>query len=233
MTTIYSNYIFKIEIYGFDIMTLEVHYDSTIYYVASEKPVIIDTGTGRRNEEILEKLNGLKALDKVEKIILTHNHADHSGGAADLSEELGVPVLAHELDGIAVAEGNSELTGAVMFGFDMKKLEVTYLKADDTIDCGDVKFEVIHTPGHSPGSITLYDKQTKSIFCGDLAFMDGGVGRWDLPGGDYRELVRSYEKIIKLELENFYPGHGPGAEGSADEYVKLSYKYLKSCEAFA
>ena len=63
--------------------------------------------------------------------------------------------------------------------------------------------------------------------------MDGGVGRWDLPGGNYKQLVESYEIIQKLDIDNFYSGHGPINEGSAKKYIKLSYMYLKSCSAFA
>ena len=220
-------------------MTLEVHqvcgigYDSNVYYLATEKPLLIDTGTGMRNKDTIQNLEKYNATDKITKIILTHNHADHSGGAAELSDEIGVPVYAHKLDSKALEEGDGGATGALMFGFEQNKLDVNYIEDHETIDCGNVELQVIHTPGHSPGSISLYDESTQSLFCGDLVFMDGGVGRWDLPGGDYKTLVKSVEKVLELELNNFYPGHGPYNEGKAEKYIRLSYEYLKSCAAFA
>ena len=112
-------------------------------------------------------------------------------------------------------------------------MDVSYLKDGDIVECGGTKLKVYHTPGHSPGSISLYDEQTKSLFCGDLVFMDGGVGRWDLPGGDYPTLVKSFELVLELDVENFYSGHGPVCEGTGKENIALSYRYLKSCEGFA
>ena len=220
-------------------MVLNVHqicgmgYDSNVYLVEATKPVLIDTGTGMRNNDTIKNLERFQTADKISKIILTHNHADHSGGASGLSEELGVKVYAHELAAQALVEGDGESTGAVMFGFKQPKLDVTFIEAGDTIDCGDFELEIIHTPGHSPGSISLYDKDSKSLFCGDLVFMDGGVGRWDLPGGNYRELVKSVGKILERDIDNFYPGHGPMNEGKAKKYIQLSYDYLKSCAGFA
>jgi glyoxylase-like metal-dependent hydrolase (beta-lactamase superfamily II) len=210
-----------------------IGYDSNIYFIDCTKPILIDTGTGFHNNDTLEKLNNLKHIDKLSKIILTHNHADHSGGADKISSEYGVKLYANEADGEALVQGNGNITGATMFGFDQPKLEIDFVEDGSTIDCGDLELRVIHTPGHSPGSISLYDEDTKSLICGDLAFMDGGVGRWDLPGGDYKTLVSSYEKVLKLDIENFYPGHGPGNEGDAKKYIEMSYRYLKSCEAFA
>jgi hydroxyacylglutathione hydrolase len=220
-------------------MVLKVHqvcgsgYDSNVYYVDAQKPILIDTGTGQHNKETLQNLDKFSSIDKISKIILTHKHADHSGGAAELSAELGVKVYAHELDGQALVEGDGASTGAIMFGFIQQKVDITFIAGGDTIDCGDLELEIIHTPGHSPGSVSLYDSESKSIFCGDLVFMDGGVGRWDLPGGEYKELVRSVEKILEREIDNFYPGHGPANEGKAKKYIQLSYEYLKSCAAFA
>ncbi len=219
-------------------MTLNVHqvcgigYDSNVYLLISEKPILIDTGTGMHNQRTLSNLNKYGTSEKLTKIVLTHNHADHSGGAAELSAELGIKVYAHELDGKPLIEGDGEATGAIMFGFTQQKIELQFLNDGDIIDCGDVELKVIHTPGHSMGSISLYDECTRSLFCGDVVFMDGGVGRWDLPGGNYQQLVKSFEKILKLDIENFYPGHGPSNEGKAKKYIQLSYKYLKSCEAF-
>jgi glyoxylase-like metal-dependent hydrolase (beta-lactamase superfamily II) len=210
-----------------------IAYDSTIYYLETEKPILIDTGTGFRNKDTLERLAGIKSAEKLEKIILTHNHADHSGGAKELSNELNSTLYAHPADAKPLVEGDGKTTGAVMFGFAQSKLSITELNDSDTIDCGDTTLTVHHTPGHSPGSITLYDPESKSIFCGDLAFSDGGVGRWDLPGGNYKTLVKSYEKVLELDIDNFYPGHGPFNEGSAKKFLELSYRYLKSCEAFA
>jgi glyoxylase-like metal-dependent hydrolase (beta-lactamase superfamily II) len=199
----------------------------------SEKPVLIDTGTGFHNKDTIAKLNEVKSIDKLDRIILTHNHADHSGGAKELSNEFNTNVYAHELDSEPLIQGNGAVTGAMMFGFNQARLDIAFLKEGDTINCGDVKLKVIHTPGHSPGSISLYDEVSESLFCGDLAFMDGGVGRWDLPGGDYKTLVKSYEKVLELDLSNFYPGHGPSNEGKAKEYIQMSFGYLKSCEGFA
>ncbi|MCK5560276.1 MAG: MBL fold metallo-hydrolase [Thermoplasmata archaeon] len=210
-----------------------IDYDSNVYLLDNKKPIIIDTGTGMHIKEILQYLDKYDAIDRIEKIILTHNHADHSGGAAKLSAELGVDVYAHEADSEALIKGNGALTGALVFGFTQAELEVKLIDDSDTIDCGGVKLNVLHTPGHSPGSISLYDDDAKTLICGDLVFMDGGVGRWDLPGGDYKTLVQSFEKILELDIENFYPGHGPSCEGEAMDYIRLSYKYLKSCSAFA
>jgi hydroxyacylglutathione hydrolase len=210
-----------------------IGYDSNVYLLAAKKPIIIDTGTGVHLKETLHQLDKHDTLDEIDKIILTHNHADHSGGAAELSNELGVDVYVHEADSKALIEGNGALTGALMFGFPQAKLDVKFIDDGNTIDCGNVKFKILHTPGHSPGSISLFDAESKTLFCGDLVFMDGGVGRWDLPGGDYKTLVKSFEKVLELEIDNFYSGHGPSCIDEAQEYIKLSYKYLKSCAVFA
>jgi len=219
--------------------TLNVHqvcgigYDSNVYLLETEKPILIDTGTGIHNNDTIEKLKHYRVIEKLEKIILTHNHADHSGGAAGLSKELGVDVYAHEQDSKALLDGDGAMTGALMFGFSQEKLDIKLIGDGDTIDCGDTELSVIHTPGHSPGSISLYDSVSKTLFCGDVVFMDGGVGRWDLPGGNYKTLVQSVEKILELDIDNFYPGHGPSNTGDAKKFIQLSYKYLKSCELFA
>jgi len=232
-------YRYLTKINGFDNMVLNIQqvcgigYDSNAYYIDSSKPILIDTGTGFHNKETIEKLKDFKSIEKLCKIVLTHNHADHSGGAKELSDEFGVEVYAHKKDGSALVEGNGNITGATMFGFNQPKLDIKFLDHGDTIDCGDFELKVHYTPGHSPGSICLFEEDSKSLFCGDVVFMDGGVGRWDLPGGDYKQLVESYEKIQELDIDNFYSGHGPINEGSAMKYINLSYMYLKSCSAFA
>ncbi len=109
----------------------------------------------------------------------------------------------------------------------MELLQGALLKEGDKIEVGDLSFTVLHTPGHSPGSIVLHDKESRSAIVGDTVFCDGGVGRWDLPGGDLGQLISSLKRLGELGLKNMYPGHGPYAEGDAQMHMRLAAKYIE------
>jgi len=86
---------------------------------------------------------------------------------------------------------------------------------------------VIHTPGHSPGSICLYEPGKKWLFSGDTVFAYGSFGRVDLPGGSARELIKSLEMLSRLDVENLYPGHEEVVEGDAKLHIARSLKIAK------
>ena len=91
-----------------------------------------------------------------------------------------------------------------------------------------MKFEVLHTPGHSICSIALYDKNTKTIVSGDTVYTDGGIGRWDLPTGNYEELVASVRRLSNMEVRALYPGHGPFSKSDGNRHISLALKYAES-----
>lgn len=142
-------------------------------------------------------------------IINTHAHFDHVGGNRDLKKKTGAELLIHP----AEADWLTALgVQARMFGLSAENSPA----ADRTIDEGDViqvgklKLTVRHTPGHSPGSISLVIEGEKKILVGDLVFA-GSVGRTDLPGGSFETLVASVKKKIFTHPDDtrLYPGHGP------------------------
>ena len=100
-----------------------------------------------------------------------------------------------------------------------------YVQDGDTLEIGDITLQVLHTPGHTPGQISLYDAQTYVLFSGDLLFYQG-IGRTDLPGGDYDAIVSSLERVLSLPEETIvYPGHGPetdyrGREGGESVHIR-------------
>jgi len=97
-----------------------------------------------------------------------------------------------------------------MFGAIQKKVKnVTGLKDGEEINLGRDILKVIYTPGHSKGSITFFHEKEGALFPGDVVFTDGGVGRWDLPGGDGEILKKSIEGLVELHPTALYPGHGP------------------------
>jgi len=213
---------------------MEIHqiggtfFDSNIYLVNAEKPILIDTGTGSHHREVITKLKGIINPKKVNTIILTHRHFDHTGGAEGLQSELDADLLIHETAADALRNGDDITTAARAFGKKFPKLDVKAIKEGDIIDLGDMKLEVLHTPGHSICSIALFYEERKTLFPGDTVYTDGGIGRWDLPTGNYDELVVSIRRLDALKVQNLYPGHGPYSKGEGARHVSLGLKYALS-----
>ncbi len=163
--------------------------------------IVIDPADSAR--KVLDALDGLP----VAAIVLTHGHFDHLGGAGDLVEATGAPLLVHEADaeGITSAHG----TGGALFGFDHTAPPADRTLAHgETIAAGEIELTVVHTPGHTPGCICFLGGG--HLFSGDTLFA-GSVGRTDFPGGDSRALKDSIaRRLAPLADETVvHPGHGP------------------------
>ena len=138
-----------------------------------------------------------------EAILLTHGHFDHMLGAETLQKESGAAVYVHHADAPMLAD---EHLSAYM-------PEYSRLPQPESIVSSDYPeeifgFRVLHTPGHTPGCVCLYNEAEKVLFSGDTLFR-AGYGRYDLPGGDVTQLVKSLETLLKLLGDTtVYPGHG-------------------------
>jgi len=151
----------------------------------------------------------LRAVDdrEVAGVVLTHGHFDHLGAVEEFLQVADVPLSVHEADAANITSPVG--TGGSLFGFTQTAPPADVLLADgDTIEFGDATLQVLHTPGHTPGSISLLGDG--HLFSGDTLFQLG-VGRTDFPGGDGRELKHSIgTKLAPLADETeVHPGHGP------------------------
>lgn len=202
-------------------------YDSNVYLLEDEDPIVVDTGTGMYSDSTLETVSRIVPLRKVGRIVLTHCHYDHMGGAAAFQKATGGRIYLHEAEAVPIMSGDSSLAITEMFGEKPRQLDLEPLKTGQKLKCGSAELEVLHTPGHSPGSIVLHDQKSGSAVVGDTVFCDGGVGRWDLPGGDLGQLISSLKRLEKLGLKNMYPGHGSYAEGDAPQHLRLAAKCIE------
>lgn len=146
----------------------------------------------------------------VTHVINTHLHVDHAVGDKFVAEKFRVPVLGHRSDEVL---GERLQQQAQMFGMREKLDSVSltsYLEDGEKVRIGNGELEVLHVPGHSRGSVALYDREGKYVIVGDALFA-GSIGRTDLPGGDFGTLVKSIkDKLLSLPDDTaVYPGHGP------------------------
>jgi len=173
-------------------------------------------------DQILLSLSESKL--KLNYIINTHGHFDHAGGNNKLKSATKAPILIHKLDApMLVQLANS----ASHFGLSVENSPAPdkLLEDDDLISFGNITLKVIHTPGHSPGGISLF--HDGSLFVGDTLFA-GSIGRTDFEGGDYDQLINSVQKKLFLlgDDTKVYTGHGGettiGQEKSYNPFVRLS-----------
>ena len=184
----------------------DVPYDSSIYLIDSPVTVLVDSGTGLDHmvaERIERILNG-RSLDI---IVATHCHYDHVGGIASLVDRFGSEVRAAEPDAQAIREGDDGMTLAHMFGGSLGPVDVKAIEDGDVLDLGDRRLRVIRTPGHTRGSICLYDDASGTLISGDTLF-ESGFGRTDFPGGSMSAMRSSLRALSNIDIRELYPGHG-------------------------
>ena len=193
------------------------------YIIGSEltkEGMIIDPGD--EAGEILKSVRDGQ-LD-IKFIVLTHGHIDHVGAVKEVKEVTGAEVCVHTDDAKSISGQEGQLISRLVSGlsYSAPPSPDRLLKGGDSIDLGDLHLGVLHTPGHTPGGICLLGNGV--LFTGDTLF-NCGIGRTDLPGGSYSQLMNSlHTKLMILPDSTIvYPGHGPettiGAECGGNPYL--------------
>jgi hydroxyacylglutathione hydrolase len=178
--------------------------DSNIYLIDNE--LMVDTGTGSYFQIIRENLENLGLHPtEIKMIVNTHCHFDHTGGDKLFRDLCKSKIAIHKEDKKSLESGH---TMADMFNEQPRSVTVDKaLKEGDVIKTKNFNFEVLWTPGHTPGSICLYERKKKLLLSGDTVFSDG-VGRTDLIGGNSKALKDSIKKLSALRIDYLLPGHG-------------------------
>jgi len=210
---------------------VEVHkvsgaaFDGNVYLILDEKPILVDAGMIAA--PTLRNIKKLIDPQKIEMIVLTHCHHDHSGAAPELKAATGARLLLSEKEVGAV--GDDLASVAYLFGQQAPQYEVDQtLKEGMVLDIGEWKLEVMETPGHSQGSLCLYEPRAKVLFSGDTVFPDGNIGRTDMYGGSTPDLVASIERLTALDVEIMYPGHMEITGRDVKRQIEMSLRFAKS-----
>ena len=176
------------------------------YIIQDEKTketMIIDPGNA--SQTLTELLDAMQI--KLKYIVLTHCHGDHIYGVQRIKEKYGGKVLIHTKDAQGLKDVKINLSTHIGLEPVVFK-EDSRLNDEDLIHVGELEFQVIHTPGHTQGSISLYCKEERMLFSGDTLFR-GSWGRTDLPTSSFEDIISSItNKLMKLPIDTIvYPGH--------------------------
>jgi glyoxylase-like metal-dependent hydrolase (beta-lactamase superfamily II) len=170
----------------------------------SERAVIVDPGD--EAERLLDSLRALE-VKTVEAILVTHTHFDHIGAVAPVASATGAPVYCPELEKQVLANIMDYVPWPGFGPFESYEADHT-VSGGEKLELGGLEFDVLFTPGHSPGHVTYALPSEAALFSGDVLFQ-GSVGRVDLPGGDWPTLLSSIESLVERypDEATVYPGH--------------------------
>jgi glyoxylase-like metal-dependent hydrolase (beta-lactamase superfamily II) len=199
---------------------------SILWCAKTGRAAVVDPGgdLDRIEEAIAQARDGQGVT--VEKILLTHGHLDHAGGAMELKEKLGVPIEGPEEEEtfwLSAMEDQARRFGVGTF--DAKPVVPDrWLEDGDQVTIGEVTLDVYHCPGHTPGHVVFHSPEAHLAIVGDVLFQ-GSIGRTDFPRGDHEQLLHSItSKLWPLGDDTaFIPGHGPmstfGQERKSNPFV--------------
>ena len=191
------------------------------FYIGGSVQALVDPGLKSYLPNLLESMeeDGIARSD-IRYIINTHSHPDHFEGS-ELFNDTGVKIALHE-DEIAFMNGaGSHLYN--LFGLKPPDVKIDLILQAGEIVLGDETFQILHIPGHSPGSIGLYWPSQKVLFPGDVIFSQN-VGRTDFPGGSGALLKKSIKSLAELDIEALLPGHMEMIDGS--DRVKQNFQIV-------
>ncbi|OEU67698.1 MAG: Zn-dependent hydrolase [Desulfobacterales bacterium PC51MH44] len=192
------------------------------YLINGPTRILIDPGHSDLFDHVQEGLVKLGlTLEDIELIICTHAHPDHIE-AVQLFKETPALVTLHHKEWQFIKTLDKYMSASI--GIRSDTIAPDFFLKEGDISVSSLNLEVFHTPGHSPGSVTLYWPDQKLLFTGDLVF-NGGVGRTDLPGGNGSLLKKSIERLAEFDIEWLLPGHGDIVSGARD--VKTNFANIK------
>jgi hydroxyacylglutathione hydrolase len=176
--------------------------------------VLIDAGVPPSDIEPYRK--------EIEIIVLTHCHFDHTAHLKELAHLCSAQVAIHAADASGLTEEAFSLS--LHFGSRSPGILPDRLVAEgDRVG----PLRVLHTPGHTPGSICLYLEDEEALISGDTVFSDGGFGRYDFPGGDRAALGRSLDRLARLTVGGLYPGHGFPVQKDGHRHIIAACEFMK------
>jgi hydroxyacylglutathione hydrolase len=213
-------------------------FDSNVYVIESEnQSLLIDSGLGDRikhgfgaSSNSLDILRTVIKEKEIKRVFLTHGHIDHVGGIMTLQSELNVEIIAFEIEAKYLQAGNNIYIDPIL-GSKCSPISVSQkVGKKDIIEVGNFSFEVIHTPGHTHGSVSLWESNYQILVSGDTVFPQGSFGRTDLPSGSSKELIESLAILSKLDVKILLPGHMDpliSPTDSVSKSIKRSYRIAR------
>lgn len=180
------------------------------YLVRADRSLLIDPGHSRFLGLLIDQMqdDGISP-ETIDVVMITHAHPDHLEGVEFFLEKPVRITMSQEEERYLLENGKRLFD---MMGRSPPKYRVDFYLKEGSLCLGQERFEVLETPGHSPGSLSIYWPRRKALFTGDVVFY-GGIGRTDFAGGDPRLLMQSIERLSELETELLLPGHGEIVRG--------------------
>jgi len=215
--------------------------DSHVYLIgkpSSKDLTLVDVGLVGRGKYKLQSVTkaGIE-LSSIKRVIMTHTHLDHIGCLAEILKEIpSAELWIHALEAEPIEQGDDRpVYGMQMFKQmcqtqyrlkdDAFKFKVhRKLQTGDTLEIGDMSWEILHIPGHSMGGIALYHKGEGILIPGDVIYADYAIGRFDLYGADASQLKDSLMKLADLKVDVLLPGHNRIVKSVAKNYILQTAK---------